>query len=211
MVNSNAAFISDIDDNGFDTPVFPAAESIKILSIEDCPDETYGASIVQYQVDDKFISFIFSDILVNEILSDKNKLIDELKIKAERFQKLPLWSDLSDTLRDLILENPFDMSFVELDYADWNEEKAAEIFAESCRHNLLGVVNRDTNDCYLTVYTGAMGDVNWIGHPEYGKACLEKIIDTSQKSKLDNVIQSASTCAAEKSYEIDTSAKEHSR
>lgn len=190
------------------------AMNIKLLSFEECPDEAYGASIVQYQVNDDFISFAFSDIPIEEILSDESKVSVQLYEKAEGFEMLPEWNQLSEKLRELLLQNPFDMTFIEYDFKEWNDQIADAVYDDAKQHHLHDVVQRDVDDCYLTVYAGAMGEVNWNGHEEYGKPCLEhrskSSICLNQENAKESLTDKIQTAAA-KAVEIKNPVNEKSQ
>lgn len=145
--------------------------NIKIISTEGCWDKDYGEHIVQYQKGD-VVSFAFSD--------NAERVPD---IDTSMF---PLWSDLSEELRNEILEIPFDMHFVEKNDDEWNKEKADKLYAEAVKHSLDGVITRGEDDSYLTIYAGAMGQINWKGHYEYGMPCLENaIVDPAKIEELN--------------------------
>lgn len=158
-------------------------DNIKLLSIEECCDEDYGASIIQYRVGD-VISFAFSNLSTKEIKSAPSKAIAVLKDGNKRIGEQPLWSTLSTKLLEAVLVNSFDMHFVEYEDEGWSEKIADEVFDEACKYDL--GITRGEDDCLLTVYAGVMGDIDWRGHPEFGVPYLEQVI-----SALDEMIMNA--------------------
>jgi hypothetical protein len=58
-----------------------------------------------------------------------------------------------------------------------------------------GAVRAGEDSCYITVYAGAMGSVNWANHPKYGRPCLDHVLDETkkenQKAVLNEQIRSA--------------------
>lgn len=148
---------------------------INVLSFEECLDKTYGETIVQYSSQER-ISFAFSQVTVDKVAEDPAALVEDLRAQLDKNEKMPLWSLLSDNLLAVVTENPFDMHFVEYDDEGWCEEDVDALFAEICARGLLGVVTCGEDGALVTVYAGAMGSINWTGHPVYGKPCFEKII-----------------------------------
>ena len=148
-------------------------DNIKLVSIEECHDEAYGASIVQYQAGN-VISFAFSNLSTEEIKGSPSKVIAELEEGNKRIGEQPHWSALSPKLLEVVLANSFDMYFVEYEDEGWSEEIADEVFDEACKYEL--GITRGEDDCLLTVYAGTMGDINWHGHPEFGEPYLDETL-----------------------------------
>ena len=148
---------------------------INILSFEECLDKTYGETIVQYSSQER-ISFAFSQVPVDKVAENPAVLAEDLRVQLDENQKMPLWSLLSDNLLAVVTENPFDMHFVEYDDEGWCEEDVDALFAEICVRGLLGAVTCGEDGALVTVYAGAMGSIDWTGHPVYGKPCFEKTI-----------------------------------
>lgn len=167
-------------------------QEVKILSFEECPDSTYGKSIVQYQVGAEFVSFIFSgnSRVDKRIESVKKEIIGNFLQNAS----MPLWSNLSPMLLEEIIESSFDMRFIEKGNESWGSMMADAVLFEVASKRLSDVVT-EGNDCYLTIYASAMCRVNWFGHSTYGVPCLDEIAstascETTQDSKvlLDKLI-----------------------
>lgn len=156
---------------------------INILSFEECLDKTYGETIVQYSSQGK-TSFAFSQLAIDKVAENPASLVEDLRVQLDENQKMPLWSLLSDNLLAVVTENPFDMHFVEYDDEGWCEEDVDALFAEICVRGLLGAVTCGEDGALVTVYAGAMGSIDWTGHPVYGKPCFEKTIDGAKKLQL---------------------------
>lgn len=162
------------------TPELMAKENnVEIISVEECGDEAYGASLVQYSLGENHVSFAFCDVDVSGKDYDLNVIREEVFAQIEDKARQPLWSELSKTLLDEILDSPFDMHFVEYSDDDWTDEKADEIWEEADKHSLC--VTRGEDDDYLTFYAGVMNEINWSGHPYYGTPCLEDVIIAQDK------------------------------
>lgn len=162
------------------TPELMAKENnVEIISVEECGDEAYGASLVQYSLGENHVSFAFCDVDVSGNDYDLNVIKEEIFAQIEENEKQPLWSDLSETLVKEILDSPFDMHFVEYDDEDWSEEKAEQVWKEADEHSIAVTCGED--GCYLTFYAGAMSCINWNGHPYYGTPCLEDVIIAQDK------------------------------
>lgn len=151
-------------------------QEVKILSFEKCLDLAYGKSIVQYQLGDVFVSFMFSNA------SKVDKCIESVKeeIITNLLQTgwVPLWSDLSKKLLDEIVESSFDMRFIEKDSEDWNQATANAILFEAENLGLSDVIT-EGEDCYITIFAAAMCCVNWFEHSTYGKPCLNEVLSIS--------------------------------
>lgn len=147
--------------------------NINILSVEECHDEDYGASIIQYKANNGDVSFVFSSLTVEEILARPEAVSAEIEQKKGT-QPLPLWSDLSDRMLELITDSSFDMFFIDNDDENWTEEMADAIWDESISHGLNSVVTAGEDGGLITVYAGAIGSVNWAGHPVLGSPCFER-------------------------------------
>lgn len=155
--------------------------SMEILSVEECSDKDYGASIIQYSFGEGHVAFSFCDIDVSRKGYDLEQIKEDVLERLNgKFEK-PLWSDLSEILRNEIIESQFDMRFIEFDDEDWTEKKAEQVWEEADEHSIAVTCGED--GCYLTIYAGAMGDVNWSGHPEYGVPCLDEVIISPEKIK----------------------------
>ena len=156
-----------------------------LISVEECWDSDYGFSIVQYCRGNDSVHFAFSNLFPNEVLSQTELFFSGLDERNE----FPLWSDLSPKMLDLIMESSFDMLFIEHDDNSWSDELAEEIWKESLAKGLNSVVTLG-DDCYITVYAGAICSVNWNGHPVLGKPCLEnKVISPSLFRPSDELIK----------------------
>lgn len=156
-----------------------AMKDVKILSFEECMDASYGNTVVQFQVGD-VISFAFSGVDFRMAVKDPGLLMEDIKRHDNFDAKRPLWSELSEDLRKVVLDNPFDMQFFEFDDPDWNADKADGIWEEACRLGLEGIVTRGEDDCYMTVYAGTMGSINWNGHEEYGVPCFDIVVEEKE-------------------------------
>lgn len=148
-------------------------QKFRLLSVEECLDEDYGVSIVQYQVGE-MISFAFSNFSPEEIKNAPYIMQNELQEKNKRVGEQPHWASLSPKLLEAVLANPFDMHFVEYDADGWSDKAADDVWEEACKYDL--GITRGEDDCFLTVYAGTMGDIDWRGHPEFGKPYLEQTI-----------------------------------
>lgn len=166
---------------------------INILSFEECLDKTYGETIVQYSSQGK-TSFAFSQLAIDKVAENPAVLAEDLRVQLDENQKMPLWSLLSDNLLAVVTENPFDMHFVENDDDGWCEEEVDALFAEVCSRGLLGAVTCGEDGALVTVYAGAMGSVDWTGHPVYGIPCFEKTVVGNERLQLVD------------SYELDNAA-----
>lgn len=161
---------------------------LSLISAEECWDSDYGISIVQYSRGNGSVYFAFSNLLPNDVLFRPTLFLSELN-ELNESDKLPLWSDLSPKMLDLVMESSFDMLFIEHDDDSWSEDLAEEIWDESLAKGLDSVVTLG-DDCYLTVYAGAICSVNWNGHPVLGKPCLEnKVISPSLFRPSDELIK----------------------
>lgn len=154
---------------------------VKILSTDKC-DEAYGKTLVQYQAGD-VVSFIFSDVNLLDDPQGEEKILKQIKQEISGIDKLPLWLDLSDDLRDIVMESEFDMLFIEYHDEDWSDDKADRIYEEAENLSFGSTIARGEDDCYLTVYAGAMGKVNWAGHPYIGEPCLVNAYIEAEKVK----------------------------
>lgn len=152
--------------------------NFKILSISESDDYDYGKSIVQYQ-HNSTISFTFCPIDIRDgVTSEK---VEEIVrwLENNHSTNIPSvsWKDLSPALLYLILDYPFNMNFIEEgDSEIWTQEVAYRIDDEVSKLNLADVIICGEGEEMLTVYAGAMCDVNWTGHPVYGQPCLEYIV-----------------------------------
>lgn len=145
---------------------------INILQIESSTDQEYGKSIVKYSIPKKnFVSYIFSKQDPNNFVIGKAEKEIKEHIKSEGgITSFPVWSEMSDTLRNLVDESCFDMKFVELDDEDWTLTEAEKILAETQKWKALDSVITPGNDddCYLIIYAGAVCCVNWYDHKLWG-------------------------------------------
>lgn len=146
-----------------------------IMSIEECQDADYGESLVQYGNNNGFVAFAFSTIPLQKAMEQPELVLNEI-LNNNNISKAPAWTELSKSMLDLITDSLFDMSFIEKDDEDWTKEMADQIWDESVSKGLASVVRTLEDDCFVTVYAGAMNSVNWAGHPEFGKPCLENIL-----------------------------------
>lgn len=149
--------------------------NFKILSIGECDDYDYGKSIVQYQ-HGSTISFAFCDIDIRDGVTPE-KMEEIVKwLENNHSTNIPStsWKDLSPALLYLIMDYPFNMNFIEEgDSEIWTQEVAYRIDDEVSKLNLTEVIVCGEGEEMLTVYADAMGDVDWTGHPTYGKPYLE--------------------------------------
>lgn len=171
-----------------------------ILSMEDCLDEDYGSTIVQYKIGD-LISFAFSNVPVKDALAEPEKVIADIQECRSYLTGQPLWSALSQNLLDVILEEPFDMFFVEYNDPEWTEEMSEVLWDEVGSMGLEGFVRCGEDGALVTVYAGAMNAVDWTGHPQYGEPCLQHTFEnnvpvTDKKPGLGDLIQKAESAAA---------------
>lgn len=167
------------------------AAGFHVISIEACMDDVYGASIVQYCREEGLVAFAFSSVGVHEAISRPELVLAEI-IRNKSSSEPPAWTELSESMLDLIVDSGFDMHFIEYDDDFWTETKANKIWDESVDKGLDGVVRTGEDGCLITVYAGAMGSVNWANHSMYGKPCLENVFASEQQS-LDKHIQEAKT------------------
>lgn len=136
---------------------------IKIISVEETTDYEYGKSIVRFTISKKsFASYIFSNQRYNDYDETiiKQEIIDFIELN-QGIESYPSWSELSEVLRELIMDSAFDMKFVEYDEEEWSEEKAQEILDEAGRWRSFENVIEQGEDCYITIYASAMCCVNW--------------------------------------------------
>lgn len=136
---------------------------IKIISVEETTDYEYGKSIVKYSISGKnFISYIFSSQQYNDYDENivKQEILDFIELN-HGLESYPSWSELSEILRNLIMDSAFDMRFVEYDEEEWNEEKAQEILNEADKWHSFENVIEQGEDCYITIFASAMCCVNW--------------------------------------------------
>ena len=132
---------------------------IRIADVNAC-DEAYGASLVLYEADG-VVGYEFTDVSEEKI---EKYIGQEIDVPVK---KLVPWHDLSERLLDIITVNSFDMHFVEKDDEEWTEELADEVYEEVCKFGL-EAITRGEDDAYLTVYAGAMCEINWFGHNVFG-------------------------------------------
>lgn len=143
---------------------------IKIISMEECEDEAYGNSLIQYQCGDDSVGFLFSQVDISKKNCDLSTVLEEIEMR-EKFYR-PSWKELSESLLAMITENPFDMNFIE--YESFCTPKLADSIWEEAKIYEISDVVEHGSDCYLTIYAGAMCEINWRGHHLYGEACLTK-------------------------------------
>ena len=140
-------------------------DNIKIISVEETTDYEYGKSIVRFTISKKnFTSYIFSNQQYNDYSEEiiKQEILDFIKL-SHGIESYPLWSELSEVLRELIMDSSFDMRFVEYDEEEWSEEKAQEILNEAGKWRSFENVIEQGEDCYITIFASAMCCVNWYG------------------------------------------------
>lgn len=168
-----------------------ASSNITILSVEEPYDNDFGASVIQYKLGD-VISFAFSDMEEKDVLANPGWAAKDVEINLalDKKEEWIKWSDLSDNYINAITTNPFEMCFIENDDDKWTEEMSDELWDEIVGLGGSNTVECGTNDCLVTVFAGAMGDINWAGHEHYGKPCFEHVVE---KHSLDEIIQSASS------------------
>ena len=135
--------------------------------------------------------FCFSDIPFNQISVNTEVLLTEIEEELSKQDAIPSWTVLSDRLLEVILENPFDMHFVDRDEDGWTDDACDKLFEEINNLGIYGVVTVGEDDALVTVYAGAMCSINWSGHPLYGQPCLEFSFDEPQQASLEDKIQSA--------------------
>ena len=136
-------------------------DEIRILSATDDEDYVFGTSTIQYQKGTE-IGFVFSDHEYKEVF--KNPSLIENEICDNKLH----WSDLSNDALELAEESMFDMLFIEWDDEEWTDERCELVHDE-----IPGCIEWG-DDPKLTVYSGAMCNINWSGHPKYGKPYFEK-------------------------------------
>lgn len=163
---------------------------IKILSVEEPYDTDFGASVIQYKLGD-VISFAFSDMEEKDVLANPEWAAKDVEINLAMDNQTGWikWSDLSDNYIDAITRNPFEMCFIEHDDDKWTEEMSDTLWDEIDRLGGSNTIECGGEDCLVTVYAGAMGDINWNGHEYYGKPCFEHVVE--KKTSLAEKIQSA--------------------
>lgn len=157
--------------------------NFKILSISESDDYDYGESIIQYQHNSS-ISFAFCPIFISDgITSEKEeKVVKWLEDNHSTNIPSTSWKDLSPALLCLIMDYPFNMNFIEEgDSEIWTQDVAYKIDDEVSKLNLTDVIVCGEGEEMLTVYAGAMCDVDWAGHPEYGLPCLECVVEEELK------------------------------
>lgn len=143
-------------------------EDIIILEVKDSTDADYGNSIVRYTLPDmNFESYIFSkqDAIDHDDNIIKQEIMDQISENGG-INAYPLWSDMSDTLWELIADSEFDMRFAEYDDEEWNGERAEKIIKEAAKWQSLNKVVEYGEDSYITIFAGAMCCVNWYGYSD---------------------------------------------
>lgn len=174
------------------------ANGFHLISVEEIEDGRYGASLVQFGNREGLVSFAFSNADVQEAKVRTEVVLAEI-IQKTAALKMPLWSDLSETMLELIKDSAFDMHFVEFEDEDWTKEKADTLWEESVSKGLDSVVRTMEDQCFVTVYAGAIGSVNWLDHPEYSKPCLKEVLAApgiQKKTALSEQIQNAESKAS---------------
>ena len=171
-----------------------------ILSMEECFDKDYGETIVQYKAGD-LISFAFSQVPIEVALTEPEKVISDIREYRESLTGQPLWSDLSLNLQEVILDNPFDMYFIDEGDDGWTEEMSEVLWEEAQAMGVDAVVRCGEDDALVTVYAGAMHHVDWTGHKDYGRPCFEhvfpnNVLVSDKKPALVDLIQHAESTAA---------------
>ncbi|MBQ8248103.1 MAG: hypothetical protein IJZ42_13325 [Lachnospiraceae bacterium] len=153
------------------------SSDIKILSVEECPDGDFGASIVQYQKGD-VISFAFSDMEPQDVLNNPGWAAKDIEIHMALDKKTEWikWSDVSENYINAVTRYPFEMCFIENNDDEWSEAMSDALWDEICNLGASDTITCGEDGCLVTVYAGAMGDINWNGHSVYGKPCLENVI-----------------------------------
>ena len=146
-------------------------DEIQVLSVEECTDEAYGATLVQYCSGD-IVSFCFSDIPFEQALTNCEGLIAEIQEQLAERDEMPSWKALSYRAIEAVLENPFDMHFIERGDDFWTSDVCDELFEVINNLGLYGVITVGEDDALVTFYAGAMGSINWSGHPIYCEPCL---------------------------------------
>lgn len=147
--------------------------NVQILDLIDSPNGI-SRTIIQYKLKDKdkkFISFAVSDHEKDEI----NKIIQELEKERPNMETYPIWSDLSKELLNFIVENEFDMNFIENE--DITVKDKNKLLLEALKHPALDGVIEDGvfEECAIIIYAGAMCQINWYGSV-YGACKLSDII-----------------------------------
>lgn len=169
-----------------------APSNIKILSVEETPDEDFGASVIQYQKGD-VISFAISNMEVRDVLENPGWAAKDVEINLALHKKLDWipWDSVSENYINAVTREPFEMCFIENDDDEWTESMSDELWNEICELGASDAVTCGENDCLVTIYAGAMGDINWAGHPEYGRPWLEHAVE--RKPSLDEKIRAANS------------------
>ncbi len=164
--------------------------NIKILSVEETPDGDFGASVIQYQKGN-VISFAFSDMNPEDVVNNPEWAAKDVEIHLALDKKTEWikWSDVSENYINAVTREPFEMCFIENDDDEWSEAMSDALWDEICNLGASDAVTCGEDDCLVTVYAGAMGDINWNGHDVYGKPWLEKTVD--RKPSLDEKIHEA--------------------
>ena len=180
--NGNLAYIS-MDDMKSLKKYLPGEKEndlsdIKILSFEESHDKEYGNSLIQYQKGDAYVSFMFSDLDVTKKDLSIDELVNAVRDNLSEASAGPLWSALPEELLVEIILSDFDMRFIEYDDEDWNEELADKLFNEAVKLGIdNSVLSFQEDDCWLTFYAGAIGEVNWYGHYDFGRPYLEHSVN----------------------------------
>lgn len=179
-----------------------ADQEIHILSLEKSYDLDYGNTIVQYQIGD-IISFSFSNIAEYKAILEPELVIQDLQKTLNQARPMPTWSMLSKDLIGLVLENPFDMHFVEYGDNGWPNEMEDILWDEVCKLGINGGITCGEDDALATVYPGAMGYIDWTNHPQYGKPCFEHKFENNVfidevKPSLNHQIESAQNVVEQK-------------
>lgn len=157
---------------------------IHVLSFESCADAEYGNSLIQYRIGTDFVSFMFSDVMPPDRFELNQEFKEFIISNLPDRGSFPSWMQLSNNLLEEIIESSFDMRFIEHDIDNWNQEQADMILDDAFKNGLSDVVT-EGEDCYLTIYAGAMCGINWAGHPQYGKPCL--VARKNQKDVIKGV------------------------
>lgn len=182
---------------------------IKILSAEETPDGDFGASVIQYQKG-SVISFAFSNMEVQDVLDNPGWAAKDVEIRLALYKKQDWisWDAVSENYINAVTREPFEMCFIENDDDEWTEAMSDELWNEICELGESDAVTCGENDCLVTVYAGAMGDINWAWHPQYGRPCLEHAVE--RKPSLDEKIRAAQARVSD-ANDHENKNKEHER
>ena len=185
-------------------------KDIKILSFERCNNE-FGESIVQYSAGDSLVSFAFSNVNVQTIDYDMNRIIKEIKDQLEDAKKYTSWSDVCDIFEFQYLWKVGDSHYLTLQTCDdgwdytiydkyFNEYDGGqldmpELSLTEARDTILEDFNLSGSKLFEINFDnvledmervealGVMNHINWNGHDFYSEPFLSQTAIQPEKLK----------------------------